>query len=425
MELSQAPVTRRELRLADKRIRRRQLLSIGGVCAPVPDLLRRAITLPPPAVGTAAAVVVVAVSAALMGGGTAQVYSHRVAVARNELAAAAASAAARHETANQARFTLAGGSRLEGQAAAYAASRRGAALVVARAAVAVADSVAASAVADVSPETLTALDEATASLSALIAAAPDLVDPRLADVSATATATVANDPAPAPAGAEADPAPSNDPATPPSPATPATPTTTPAIVEPAARNLELSAQMVTAAQVVTELSGQVQAAAAANVAAEVAAAATAAAVSDELARKVDAADESPNGDIAADVLCGVAFAPKALMRCDAARALEQLNGEHRADLGSDLIVSSSYRSYDAQVGVKALRGDLAAAPGSSNHGRALAVDFAGFGSVGEYTDPTYRWMKANAGRFGWSHPEYMEPGGAGPLEPWHWEFAAD
>ena len=125
------------------------------------------------------------------------------------------------------------------------------------------------------------------------------------------------------------------------------------------------------------------------------------------------------------MLCGVAFAPKALLRCDAARALEQLNEEHRADLGSHLIVSSSYRSYDAQVEVKALRGDLAAAPGSSNHGRALAVDFAGFGSVGEYTDPTYRWMKANAGRFGWTHPEYMEPGGAGPLEPWHWEFGTD
>ncbi|TAL13012.1 MAG: peptidase M15, partial [Frankiales bacterium] len=34
---------------------------------------------------------------------------------------------------------------------------------------------------------------------------------------------------------------------------------------------------------------------------------------------------------------------------------------------------------------------------------------------------TYRWLKANAPRFGWVHPAWAEPGGSLP-EPWHWEF---
>jgi hypothetical protein len=30
-------------------------------------------------------------------------------------------------------------------------------------------------------------------------------------------------------------------------------------------------------------------------------------------------------------------------------------------------------------------------------------------------------MKANAGTFGWVHPDWAEPSGSKP-EPWHWEF---
>ena len=72
--------------------------------------------------------------------------------------------------------------------------------------------------------------------------------------------------------------------------------------------------------------------------------------------------------------------------------------------------------------VKAAKGGLAATPGRSNHGRALAVDLGGFGAVGAFGDPDYLWMKEHAEAFGWHHPRAMEPGGSGPLEPWHWEF---
>ena len=63
--------------------------------------------------------------------------------------------------------------------------------------------------------------------------------------------------------------------------------------------------------------------------------------------------------------------------------------------------------------------DLAAVPGTSNHGWGVAVDFAcgaeQFGSAG------YRWLKANGPKYGWTHPSWAEPGGSRP-EPWHWEY---
>jgi LAS superfamily LD-carboxypeptidase LdcB len=64
-------------------------------------------------------------------------------------------------------------------------------------------------------------------------------------------------------------------------------------------------------------------------------------------------------------------------------------------------------------------------PGSSNHGRGLAVDFADLGSLGQFSAPAYTWMQDHAGDFGWHHPSIMEPGGGGPPEPWHWEFGTE
>lgn len=137
---------------------------------------------------------------------------------------------------------------------------------------------------------------------------------------------------------------------------------------------------------------------------------------------VAAAAGSANGEIPLDVLCGVSFDTDARIRCDAVDSLEELNVAFRGKFGKNLSVDSSYRDYATQVMTKRLRGGLAAAAGTSNHGQALAVDFGGMGAVGQFDLPTYRWMKANAHKFGWYHPAYMEPGGAGPLEPWHWEF---
>src|SRR5690606_34967675 len=112
-------------------------------------------------------------------------------------------------------------------------------------------------------------------------------------------------------------------------------------------------------------------------------------------RKVALAASSPNGRIPLDALCAPEFAPEELLRCDAAEALEELNAAYRADFGVDLDVVSSYRSYSAQIATRANRGWLAAAPGTSNHGLGLAVDFGDFGGLGQFNTKNYWWMKEN------------------------------
>ena len=101
----------------------------------------------------------------------------------------------------------------------------------------------------------------------------------------------------------------------------------------------------------------------------------------------------------------------------------------RAD-GVALRPNECYRPEAAQSAAKnnaCGRGNCACAAGSgtSMHGWGEAVDFKdadgslGFGSVG------YRWLKANAARFGWNHARWAEPGGSACPEAWHWEWVGD
>src|SRR5207249_3078246 len=39
--------------------------------------------------------------------------------------------------------------------------------------------------------------------------------------------------------------------------------------------------------------------------------------------------------------------------------------------------------------------------------------------------PGYRWLKGSAGRLGWNHPAWAEPGGSSCPEAWHWEWVGD
>ncbi|MBX9246757.1 D-alanyl-D-alanine carboxypeptidase family protein [Actinotalea ferrariae] len=137
------------------------------------------------------------------------------------------------------------------------------------------------------------------------------------------------------------------------------------------------------------------------------------------------ADSWPNGRIPLSALCSPDVAPTYHLRCDAAAALDRLAAAYRAGTGKALRVTSAYRTYERQVQIKAVHGGLAAAPGSSNHGRGVAVDLADMGGLGNFDAPGYLWMKAHAAGFGWYHPPIMEPGGGGPQEPWHWEFGTD
>jgi murein DD-endopeptidase MepM/ murein hydrolase activator NlpD len=127
-----------------------------------------------------------------------------------------------------------------------------------------------------------------------------------------------------------------------------------------------------------------------------------------------------NGMIPASKLCSIGVAGHAL-RCDAASAYQALAAAYQKRFGRALCITDSYRSYAEQVRLYAVKPTLAALPGTSNHGWGLAVDLCG--GVENFGTVAHQWMQDNAGRFGWLHPRWAEPGGSRP-EPWHWEFAA-
>ena len=125
-----------------------------------------------------------------------------------------------------------------------------------------------------------------------------------------------------------------------------------------------------------------------------------------------------NGLIPSDALCELGSSGHAL-RCDAAESYVRLAQAYAARFGRGLCITDSYRSYGAQLTAFALKPGLAAVPGTSNHGWALAVDLCG--GVNSFRTAQWRWMAENAGRFGWVQPAWAGPQGEKP-EPWHWEF---
>lgn len=128
-----------------------------------------------------------------------------------------------------------------------------------------------------------------------------------------------------------------------------------------------------------------------------------------------------NGQIPATSLCPLDAAGQ-LLRCDAAVAWNGMSTAYQVSSGSPLCITDSYRTLDAQVRLRAEKPTLAAVPGTSNHGWALAVDLCepGRGGMG-FSTATYLWLKGNPGGFGFTHPAWAEPG-RGQEEPWHWEY---
>jgi hypothetical protein len=127
----------------------------------------------------------------------------------------------------------------------------------------------------------------------------------------------------------------------------------------------------------------------------------------------------PNGMLPASALCPLASAPGHRLRGDAAAAFDKMSAAYAQAFGRPICVTDSYRSYAQQVDVYRRKPTLAAIPGRSNHGWGLAADLCG--GIQNFGSAQFRWMKANAPKFGWFHPGWAEPGGSKP-EPWHWEF---
>lgn len=126
----------------------------------------------------------------------------------------------------------------------------------------------------------------------------------------------------------------------------------------------------------------------------------------------------PNGQIPLSALCPLG-APGHYLRADAAHAFGQLAAAYAAEFAEGLCITDSYRTVESQVQLFAAKPDLAAVPGTSDHGWGTAVDLCG--GIESFGTPQHEWMRANAPLYGWFHPSWAQADGSRP-EPWHWEY---
>lgn len=126
-----------------------------------------------------------------------------------------------------------------------------------------------------------------------------------------------------------------------------------------------------------------------------------------------------NGTIPLSALVQLHWTVNAFLRPDAAAAFTALNVEFLNAFGMNIGVTDAYRTYAAQVELRRTKGNLAAVPGTSNHGWALAVDLSS--EIQFFGTKQHDWMDANASRHGWILPAWARRTGQKP-EPWHWEF---
>jgi hypothetical protein len=128
-----------------------------------------------------------------------------------------------------------------------------------------------------------------------------------------------------------------------------------------------------------------------------------------------------NGQLPGSILCTL-WDPRFRLRSDAAVALAKLNIAYRQHFGTNICMSGTYRTYGEQVRLKGEKPGLAATPGTSEHGWGLAADLCH--GPDRYGSPQYSWLRDNGAAYGWGNPDWAQPGGSGPMEPWHWEFLA-
>jgi hypothetical protein len=138
-------------------------------------------------------------------------------------------------------------------------------------------------------------------------------------------------------------------------------------------------------------------------------------------RAKDVSDDYANGQIPADELCTLPWAPKHRLRADAALALAQLEVAYNERFDKDLCLTDSYRSLASQISLASRKPGLAARPGFSEHGWGLAVDLCDGGD--KAGTPEHDWLLAHAPAYGWDNPDWARPGGSRP-EAWHWEYVA-
>jgi len=139
----------------------------------------------------------------------------------------------------------------------------------------------------------------------------------------------------------------------------------------------------------------------------------------------------PTGDL-------VGVAPDCLAARAAGPSLGLLLATARSE-GVVLHTEQCYRPLSDQVAVRqhwsAAGNSSCAAPvvttgsgkpvGTSMHGWGKAADFSDVTGTMRFGSPGYRFLTAQADRFGWNHPAWARPGGSVCPEAWHWEWVGD
>lgn len=104
------------------------------------------------------------------------------------------------------------------------------------------------------------------------------------------------------------------------------------------------------------------------------------------------------------------------LRADAASAFGRLNAAFRQTFGRGISVTDSYRTLSSQQRLAVTKPNLAATPGTSNHGWGVALDLGS--NINRLGTSENNWMLQNASRYGFG----SLAGARYRQEPWHWEF---
>ncbi|MFL6167775.1 MAG: M15 family metallopeptidase [Ornithinibacter sp.] len=127
-----------------------------------------------------------------------------------------------------------------------------------------------------------------------------------------------------------------------------------------------------------------------------------------------------NGYIPASAMCPIPWQTVDHLRCDALAKFAALNALYKATFGANICVNDAYRSYAKQVTLyNELGPNVAAVPGTSNHGWAIAADL-GCG-VGIFGNARHVWFSENAPKYGWAQPTWALQGSS-RAEAWHWQY---
>lgn len=118
---------------------------------------------------------------------------------------------------------------------------------------------------------------------------------------------------------------------------------------------------------------------------------------------------------------------------DIVDSFKKLCEAYEAQFGEKIKLSDSFRTWKGQINTRKKYGqpsmllkygqNLAALPGSSNHGWGLAFDWDTEDSKGNsgFRSETYKWMFQNAPKFGFHNPPWAQETGSKP-EAWHFEW---